>query len=160
MQESILSNLILPLAIVVIMISLGMTLTMADFRRVFTEPRQVLTGLFCQMILLPILGFVVAAIFPLPPIYAVSVILLAASPGGATSNLMVHVADGDRALSITLTAISNMLTWLSIPLLLGVALNVYGGGTEITNFPVADTMIQVAALTIVPVLIGMGIRHW
>ncbi|HSG44438.1 MAG TPA: bile acid:sodium symporter family protein [Anaerolineales bacterium] len=160
MQESLLSNVILPLAIVIIMVTLGMTLTIADFKRVFTQPRQVLTGLLCQLILLPVLGFIVAGIFTLPAIYAVSIVLLAASPGGATSNLIVHLADGDRALSVTLTAISNMLAWLSIPLLLGIAFSIYGGGTEIVNFPVADTMIQVAALTIVPVLIGMGIRSW
>jgi len=160
MQESLLSNVILPLAIVIIMVTLGMTLTLADFKRVFTQPRQVLTGLLCQLVLLPLLGFTVAGIFSLPPIYSVSIILLAASPGGATSNLIVHAADGDRALSVTLTAISNMLAWLTIPLLLGIAFSMYGGGTEIVDFPVADTMIQVAALTIVPVLIGMGIRSW
>jgi len=159
MQESLLSNVILPLAIVIIMVTLGMTLTLADFKRVFTQPRQVLTGLLCQLILLPLIGFAVAGIFSLPAVYAVSIILLAASPGGATSNLIVHAADGDRALSVTLTAISNMLAWLTIPILLGIAFSMYGGGTDI-DFPIADTMIQVAALTIVPVLIGMGIRNW
>ena len=160
MQESLLSNVILPLAIVIIMVTLGMTLTLTDFKRVLTQPLQVLTGLLCQLVLLPLLGFAVAEIFSLPAIYAVSIILLAASPGGATSNLIVHAADGDRALSVTLTAISNMLAWLTIPLLLSIAFGMYGGGTEIIDFPVADTMIQVAALTILPVLIGMGIRKW
>lgn len=82
MQESVLSNVALPVAIVIIMIALGMTLTVSDFRRVFTQPKQVSTGLLCQLILLPLLGFAVAALFPLTPIYAISVILLAASPGG------------------------------------------------------------------------------
>jgi BASS family bile acid:Na+ symporter len=112
------------------------------------------------LVLLTLLGFAVAGIFSLPAIYAVSIILLAASPGGATSNLIVHDADGDSALSVTLTAISNMLAWLTIPFLLSVAFGIYGGGTDINNFPVAETMVQVAALTIVPVLIGMGIRNW
>lgn len=160
MQESILSNVVLPLAIIVIMVTLGMTLTVADFKRVFTQPRQVSVGLLCQLVLLPVLGFAVAEIFSLAPIYAISVILLAASPGGATSNLIVHAADGDRALSVTLTAISNMLAWLTIPFLLSIAYSTYGSGALDINFPVADTMIQVAALTIVPVLIGMGIRNW
>ncbi len=160
MQESVLSNIVLPLAIIVIMVTLGMTLTVADFKRVFTQPRQVSVGLLCQLVLLPVLGFAVAEIFSLAPIYAISVILLAASPGGATSNLIVHAADGDRALSVTLTAISNMLAWLTIPFLLSIAYSTYGSGALDINFPVADTMIQVAALTIVPVLIGMGIRNW
>lgn len=160
MQESVLSNVVLPLAIVIIMVTLGMTLTLADFKRVLTQPKQVAVGLLCQLVLLPALGFAVASTFNLAPVYAISIILLAASPGGATSNLIVHAADGDRALSITLTAISNMLAWLTIPFLLGIAYPMFGSGTLDITFPVADTMIQVAALTVVPVLIGMGIRRW
>ncbi|MFZ1397965.1 MAG: bile acid:sodium symporter family protein [Candidatus Promineifilaceae bacterium] len=160
MQESVLSNVALPVAIVIIMIALGMTLTVADFRRVFTQPKQVSIGLLCQLILLPLLGFAVAALFPLTPIYAISIILLAASPGGATSNLIVHAADGDRALSVTLTAISNLLTWLTIPLLLGAAYAVFGDGAVAIDFPIGSVMVQVAGLTIFPVLIGMVIRKW
>jgi bile acid:Na+ symporter, BASS family len=160
MQESVISNVILPLAIAVIMITLGMTLTVADFRRVISQPKQVAVGTLCQLILLPVLGFVIASVFPLGPVYAVSIILLAASPGGVTSNLIVHAADGDRALSVTLTAISNMLAWLTIPLLLGFAYTTYGNGALDIDFPVASTMVQVAALTVIPVLIGMGIRNW
>ena len=160
MQESILSNVVLPLAIVIIMVALGMTLTTADFRRVFTQRKQVLIGLLCQLVLLPILGFIVAGVFALPAVYAISIILLAAAPGGATSNLIVHAADGDRALSVTLTAISNMLAWFTIPFLLGIAYTTYGSGTLDIDFPVADTMIQVAVLTVIPVIIGMAIRNW
>lgn len=160
MQESVLSNVVLPLAIVIIMVTLGMTLTLADFKRVLTQPKQVAVGLLCQLVLLPALGFAVAGSFNLAPVYAISIVLLAASPGGATSNLIVHAADGDRALSITLTAISNMLAWLTIPFLLGIAYPMFGSGTLDITFPVADTMVQVAALTVIPVLIGMGIRRW
>jgi bile acid:Na+ symporter, BASS family len=160
MQESVLSNVVLPLAIVIIMVALGMTLTIADFKRVFTQPKQVAVGLLCQLVLLPLIGFAIAGFFALAPIYAISIILLAASPGGSTSNLIVHAADGDRALSVTLTAISNLLAWLMIPFLLSVAYMTYGNGALNINFPVASTMIQVAALTIVPVLLGIGIRAW
>lgn len=160
MQESVLSNVVLPLAIIIIMVTLGMTLTIADFRRVAAQPKQVLIGLLCQLVLLPVLGFVLAGAFSLAPVYAISIILLAAAPGGATSNLIVHAADGDRALSVTLTAISNMLAWFTIPFLLGIAYTTYGSGALDIDFPVASTMIQVAALTVVPVLVGMGIRKW
>jgi bile acid:Na+ symporter, BASS family len=160
MQESVLSNVVLPLAIIIIMVTLGMTLTIADFKRVATQPKQVLIGLLCQLVLLPLLGFAVASAFSLAPVYAISIVLLAAAPGGATSNLIVHAADGDRALSVTLTAISNMLAWFMIPFLLGIAYTTFGSGTLDIDFPVADTMIQVAALTVVPVLVGMGIRSW
>jgi BASS family bile acid:Na+ symporter len=160
MQESIISSVILPLSIAIIMVTLGMTLTVADFRRIFTQPKPVLIGLFCQMILLPLLGFAVAWIFALPAIYAISLILLAVSPDGATSNLIIHAGDGDRALGITLTAITNMLAFVTIPIGLGFAYSVYGSGALDIDFPVMDTMIQVAVITLIPTLIGMGIRQW
>lgn len=160
MQESIISSVILPLAIAIIMVTLGMTLTIADFRRVFTQPKPIFIGLFCQMILLPLLGFAVAGIFALPAIYAISLVLLAVSPDGATSNLIIHAGDGDRALGITLTAITNMLAFLTIPFGLGIAYNLYGTGALNIDFPVVDTMIQVAVITLIPTLIGMGIRQW
>jgi BASS family bile acid:Na+ symporter len=160
MQESVISNVILPLAIAIIMITLGMTLTVADFKRIVTYPKPVFIGLVCQIVLLPLLGFGVAAIFALPAIYAISLILLAVSPDGATSNLIIHAGDGDRALGITLTAITNMLAWLTIPFGLGIAYSVYGTGALDIDFPVADTMLQVAVITLIPTLIGMGIRQW
>lgn len=160
MQESIISSVILPLAIAIIMVTLGMTLTIADFRRIFTQPKPIFIGLFCQMVLLPLLGFAVAGIFALPAIYAISLVLLAVSPDGATSNLIIHAGDGDRALGITLTAITNMLAFLTIPFGLGIAYSLYGSGALDIDFPVVDTMIQVAVITLIPTLIGMGIRQW
>lgn len=160
MQESVISNVILPLAIAIIMVTLGMTLTFADFRRIATQPKPVFIGLFCQMVLLPLLGFAVAGIFGLTAVYAISLILLAVSPDGATSNLIIHAGDGDRALGITLTAITNMLAFLTIPFGLGIAYSIYGTGALDIDFPVVDTMIQVAVITLIPTLIGMGIRVW
>lgn len=160
MESSILSEVVLPLAIVVIMIAMGMSLTVTDFQRVLSQPKAVGVGLFCQLILLPIIGILVALAFPLEAVFAISIVLLAASPGGTTSNLVSHAAELDRALSVTLTAISNLLSWLSIPLLLTVAFRLFGDGNEAIDFPVGSVMIQVAALTLVPVLIGMAIRAW
>lgn len=160
MQESIISSVILPLAIAIIMVTLGMTLTIADFKRIFTSPKPIFIGLICQMLLLPILGFAVASLFALPAVYAIGLILLAVSPDGATSNLIIHAGDGDRALGITLTAITNMLAFLTIPIGLGIAYSMYGTGTLDIDFPVLDTMIQVAVITLIPTLIGMAIRQW
>jgi BASS family bile acid:Na+ symporter len=112
------------------------------------------------MVLLPVLGFAVAGVFGLTAVYAISLILLAVSPDGATSNLIIHAGDGDRALGITLTAITNMLAFLTIPFGLGIAYNLYGTGALDIDFPVLDTMIQVAVITLIPTLIGMGIRQW
>ncbi|MBC7878497.1 MAG: bile acid:sodium symporter family protein [Anaerolineales bacterium] len=160
MQESVISTVILPLSIAIIMVTLGMTLTIADFRRIFVQPKLILIGLFCQMVLLPLLGFAVAGIFALPAVYAISLILLAVSPDGATSNLIIHAGDGDRALGITLTAITNMLAFLTIPFGLGIAYSMYGSGALDIDFPIASTMIQVAVITLIPTLLGMGIRSW
>lgn len=160
METSIISTVVLPAAIFLIMVSVGMTLTLDDFKRVATQPRQVLVGLLCQLFLLPLIGFGVASLFALEPIYAISIVLLAAAPGGSTSNVIVHAAEGDRALSVTLTALSNSVVWLTMPLLLNVAYNLYAGGGQVIDFPIVDTMVQVAGLTIVPVIVGMGIRRW
>lgn len=160
MQESVIQSVVLPLAIFIIMVTLGMTLTVGDFRRIVTFPKPVFIGLFCQMILLPLLGFAVAGIFGLTAVYAISLILLAVSPDGATSNLIIHAGDGDRALGITLTAITNMLAFVTIPIGLGIAYSVYGTGALDIDFPVADTMVQIAVITLIPTLIGMGIRQW
>lgn len=158
METGVLSQVVLPLAIALIMVAMGMSLVVDDFRRLASEPRAVLTGLGCQLVVLPALGFAVAAVFPLEPLYAVSVVLLTASPGGTTSNLIVHVADVDRALSITLTALSNVAVFVLMPFELGLAQSVFGGPGDEASVPVVTTMVQVAGLTVVPVAIGMAIR--
>ncbi len=160
MEETTLSTIVLPIAIVIIMIAMGMTLTIADFRRVISEPKAVLIGLLCQLIVLPIIGVLVALVMPLEAVFAVSIVLLAASPGGTTSNLISYVADLDRALSVTLTAITNMLSWLTIPILLTVALRLFPLDSTGGDFPIGDVMLPLVALTIVPITIGMLIRRF
>lgn len=159
MASGVLAEIVLPLCIVVIMITMGMALSPDDFRRVASSPRQIGVGLFCQMILLPIIGFAVAAAFPLEAVFAVSLVLLAATPGGTTSNLIVHAAEGDRALSVSLTALSNSIVWLTLPFLLGLAFELFGDDLGAVDVPLIDLMIQVAGLTVLPVLIGMGVRR-
>ncbi|MEM7344847.1 MAG: bile acid:sodium symporter family protein [Chloroflexota bacterium] len=160
MEASFLSSVVLPLAIALIMVAMGMTLTLNDLWRVLTHPKEMSIGLICQMILLPLIGFLVVSIFPLTSLFAISIILVAASPGGTTSNLITHVAEGDRALSVSLTVISNAVTWLTIPFLLNIALRVFGEGEQAITLPVGEVMLQIAALTLVPVTIGMIIRHF
>ena len=117
METSILSEVLLPIAIVLIMISMGMTLTGGDFRRLLGQKTAVGVGLFSQLLILPALGFLVAWVFGLAPVFALGMVLLVASPGGSTSNLIVHVSNADRALSLTLTAISNVAVFVSMPVL-------------------------------------------
>lgn len=157
--DGALAEIVLPLCIIFIMVSMGMTLTGDDFRRVAASPRQVAVGLTGQMILLPIIGFAVAWLFPLDAVFAVSIVLLAAAPGGTTSNLIVHAAEGDRALSVSLTSLSNTVVWITMPLLLKLSFNVFDYGADSVDFPLGELIVSVAVLTIVPVAIGMGLRN-
>ncbi len=159
MEESVLSQVGLPLAVFIVMVSLGLTLSGADFRRLISSPKPVAIGLFGQLLLLPFIGFSIAALFDLEPLIAASFVLLAAAPGGATSNVMVHFAEADRALSVTLTAVSSLVTWISLPLLLGWAFTVFDAGEAAVEIPFVETMVQVAGITVIPVLIGMWLHR-
>ncbi len=158
METGILSDVLLPLAIVLIMIAMGMTLTGDDFRRLANQKRAVAVGLFCQLLVLPALGFLTAWVFGLATVFALGMILLVASPGGSTSNLIVHVSDADRALSLTLTAISNIAVFVSMPLLIWLGQRAFGELDGDASVPVVDLIIQIAALTVVPIAIGMLLR--
>ena len=159
MQASLLTNLFLPLALGVIMLGLGLGLSVADFRRVATYPRAVLIGLALQVLVLPWVAFALALGLKLPPELAVGLMLLAASPGGATANIYSHLARGDVALNITLTGINSLLALLTLPLWTALALSVFIGG-ETSVPPPIRKVVEVALLVIVPVTLGMALRHW
>lgn len=158
MESGILSDVLLPLAIVLIMISMGMTLTGDDFRRLQGQKKAVGVGLFCQLLVLPALGFLIAWVFGLATVFALGMVLLVASPGGSTSNLIVHVSDADRALSLTLTALSNIAVFVSMPVLIGLGQRAFGELDGDAAVPVVDLIVQIAALTVVPIAIGMFVR--
>lgn len=159
MEQSNLTALFLPLALGIIMLGMGMTLTLADFKRVFVYPKAVLLGLGNQLLLLPILGFLLASGFNLKPELAVGIMLLALCPGGATSNIISHLAKADLALSISLTAISSTVTNFTIPIFLNMALFHFMGGEEAVQLPLGKTMVQIFVVTILPVSIGMLIKQ-
>jgi len=125
MQDSIIFDLLLPMALGVIMLGLGLSLTVADFQRVLRYPRAVLFGLALQTLVLPWAAFGIAIVLDLPPELAVGLMLLAASPGGATANLYSHLARGDVALNITLTATNSLLCLVSLPLIVGWSLGFF-----------------------------------
>ena len=118
MQSGILVSLLLPLAIGIIMLGLGLSLTMDDFRRVARYPRAVFIGLFLQTILLPWAAFAIAILLNLSPALAVGLMLLSAAPGGATANIYSHLARGDVALNITLTAVNSILCLVTLPVIM------------------------------------------
>ncbi|MFO0673561.1 MAG: bile acid:sodium symporter family protein [Polyangiaceae bacterium] len=157
MQSNVITAVFLPVALGVIMLGLGLSLTLADFRRVLVHPRAVIVGLVCQTLLLPLVCFGIARAFALPPELAVGLMLLAASPGGATANLFSHLAKGDVALNITLTAVNSLVSLFTMPLIVSVSLAAFLG--EDRSVPLsAAKIIQVFVIVLGPVAIGMLVR--
>jgi BASS family bile acid:Na+ symporter len=156
-EESIITTVFLPVALGVIMLGLGLSLTPADFKRVIVYPRAVVVGLACQMLILPAVCFGIAKAFSLPPVLAVGLMLLAASPGGATANLFSHLARGDVALNITLTALNSVLSLFTLPLIVNFSLGAFMDDDR--TLPLQFTkVLQVFAIVLVPVAIGMVVR--
>ena len=151
---------IVPLCLFLIMLGMGLTLRIVDFTRVLKFPKAVAVGLTNQLIFLPIVGFALANIFPLTPELAVGVMLLAVCPGGTTSNLFTHLAKGDVALSVTMTAIASVITVFTIPFIINYSLvHFMGAGTDLV-LPIAKTMKALIAITILPITIGMLINRF
>lgn len=140
------------------MLGMGMTLTLDDFKRIMIYPKAVVTGILCQLIMLPLLGFAVASVFEMAPELAVGIVLLALCPGGATSNIISHLAKADLALSITLTAITSIVTNFSIPIFLNMALFHFMGGEQAIQLPIGTTILQIFVITILPVSVGMFVK--
>src|SRR5690606_15131194 len=140
MTSSIFSQLILPISLFVIMFGMGLSLTTTDFKRVAVYPKAVLVGVVGQMVLLPAVGFLIAAVLLDQPALAVGLVLLAACPGGTTSNLITHEARGDLALSVTLTAIVSVVTIMTIPLITGIAMRVFADVSTHVSLPVGQMM--------------------
>ncbi|WP_367392851.1 bile acid:sodium symporter family protein [Lewinella sp. LCG006] len=158
MQSTLLTSTILPASLFIIMIGMGLSLTLDDFRRVVRYPGAVSLGLFNQLILLPIIGLGLCHLFALTPLLAVGLLLLTACPGGATSNLISYVAKGDVALSVTLTAISSTVTIFTIPLIVHWGLAHFLGESRPIELPILETMGQIFGITALPVSIGMLVR--
>ncbi|MFZ6185021.1 bile acid:sodium symporter family protein [Nannocystis pusilla] len=147
----------MPIALGVIMLGLGLSLTLEDFKRVVLMPKPVFIGLLCQMLLLPVVCFAIATGFDLPPALAVGLMLLSASPGGATANLFSHLAKGDVALNITLTAVNSVLSLLTLPFIVNYSLVHFMGEGKVIPLQF-DKVVQVFAIVLVPVGIGMFVR--
>lgn len=157
MESNLITTLFLPLALGIIMLGLGLSLTTDDFRRVILYPKAILIGLICQMILLPIIGFVVVILFKLPPELAVGLMLLAASPGGATANLYSHLSKGDVALNISLTAVNSLLTLFTLPFIVNFSIDYFMQSGQAIPMQFKKVM-EVFAIVLVPVSIGMLLR--
>ncbi|MBX3520010.1 MAG: bile acid:sodium symporter family protein [Xanthobacteraceae bacterium] len=157
MQASILTDLLLPVSIGIIMFGLGLSLTIEDFKRVARYPLAVGGGLFLQIVLLPFAALLIAVALKLSPNHALGLMLVAAAPGGATANIYSHLAKGDVALNITLTAVNSVLALLTLPIIVNLALEYFFGAGQYVP-PPHRKIIEVAAIILIPVLIGMFVR--
>jgi BASS family bile acid:Na+ symporter len=157
MEQSTALTLFLPIALGIIMLGLGLSLKIDDFKRVILFPKAVFIGLFCQMILLPLLCFLIVIFFKLPPALAVGLMLLSASPGGATANLYSHLSKGDVALNISLTAVNSVLTLFTLPLIVNFSMAYFMESGEVIPMQFKK-IIEVFAIVLIPVGIGMIIN--
>lgn len=158
-MDSIIGQILLPLALAFIMLALGVGLTPADFRRIFTKPKALLVGAVLQYVSLPLLAIAIVAFLPAPAVLKVGIVLLAACPGGTTSNLLTHMARGDVALSISLTALTSLTSMITVPVVLMIALALFMG-PEAPSVGLVTTGLVIFLLTVVPVGIGMAIRQF
>ena len=154
MQDSALIQIGLPIALFIIMIGMGLSLTPKDFLRVAEQPRGVVLGTAGQLILIPAFGFLVAWAIGGGPL-AAGVVLVALCPGGTTSNLICYLARSNLALSITLTVISSFATIFTIPPLVNLALELFTGDGEVIRLPFLKTLITMAVIILIPTGIGM-----
>ncbi|MCO4792088.1 MAG: bile acid:sodium symporter family protein [Bacteriovoracaceae bacterium] len=159
---NVLTQVLLPLILAFIMFSMGLSLVIDDFKRVAKYPKAFVVGLLLQVITLPLLGFLVATVwtnyFGLNPVYAAGLIIIAACPGGVTSNLMTHLGKGDTALSISLTAVISFLTVITLPIIVNLGLSNFMGSESDVKLNVIKTVVGIFVITSVPVIIGMVIK--
>ncbi len=157
MNDSALITTGLPIALAIIMFGLGLSLTTDDFVRVARSPRAVVVALVIQVLVLPVIAFGLVTAFDLDPLLAVGVMLLAASPGGTTANLFSHLFRGDVALNVTLTAVNSVLAAVTIPLITNFAISYFDADGELGLQ--LGKVVQVIAIVLVPVAIGMVVRQ-
>ena len=155
----LLINVVLPLSLAIIMFSLGLGLTLADFQRVLTRPKAFALGAAAQIVALPMAAFVVIQLFGLSAEIAVGFMLLSICPGGVTSNMISKLANGDVALSVTLTAVVSLLSLLTVPALAAWSVNHFMGDTA-PEISVRELTIAVFLITTVPVLLGLMLRQF
>lgn len=151
------TDVILPLALAFIMFTLGLGLTFSDFARVAKMPKNFLIGLISQLIFLPLVALIIVFIWPLQPELAIGLMLIAAAPGGVTSNILTSFAKGDVALSISLTAVMSLLSVISVPIVLGLSIGLISNDS-LGSISLTGIAISMFLIVTLPVLLGMIFR--
>ncbi|MBB1056777.1 bile acid:sodium symporter family protein [Dietzia sp. B19] len=159
MDQSPLIDIGLPVALAIIMVGIGLSLTKEDFAVQARSPWATIVGLFGQLVLVPLTGVGVALVFGLPPMLALGVVLVAATPGGATSNLITYLARGNVALSVILTALTSVAVILTLPMWFGIGARVIPGAADAeVTVPLGQTFGLLLGVILIPVLLGMILR--
>ena len=151
---------IAPIALALIMLGLGLGLKVEDFKRVLKTPKDFLVGLFCQLIILPIVAYLLIVILRTPTELALGVMIIAAAPGGVTSNVLTKFANGDVALSISLTAIISLISIISVPLIVFQSAELLGMTNISQEITMTGIALKMALVVTVPVILGMIIRKF
>ncbi|HLT50788.1 MAG TPA: bile acid:sodium symporter family protein [Arenibacter sp.] len=152
------SGIILAVSLIIIMFGMGLSLTLSDFKRVMVYPKAIIVGLSCQIILLPLIGYLIAHYLNLSPTTAIGVMLLAACPGGPTSNMLTYLAKGDLALSVSLTAVASILTIFTIPAVVQFALSEFSEQSLLVTVDALTMLQQLLVIVIIPIGIGMIVK--
>ena len=151
---------IAPIALALIMLGLGLGLTIRDFLRVINNPKDFTVGIFCQLILLPIIAYILVLILRLPVEIAVGLMIIAAAPGGVTSNVLTKFANGDVALSISLTAVVSLISIISVPFIVLSSADLLGAEGISSEITMTGIALKMALVVTIPVIIGMIIRKF
>ena len=154
------TDVILPLALAFIMFTLGLGLSVKDFSIVFKKPKNFLIGLVSQLIFLPIVGLILVIIWPLPIEIAIGVMLIAAAPGGVTSNILTYFARGDVALSVSLTAVMSLLSAVSVPIVLAISIGLIGDTSLPESISLTGIALSMFLIVTLPVILGMVVRSF
>ncbi|MDD9942203.1 MAG: bile acid:sodium symporter [Myxococcales bacterium] len=142
------------------MVAMGMTLRLDDFRRLALQPTPIGFGLLGQLVMLPLAAFAIAALLALPQNHAVGLVLIAACPGGITSNALAHYARGDTALSISLTALSSLVSFVTVPFVVSLGIRLSEQASSVVELPHTEMVLKLLLTTALPVFLGMAALHY
>lgn len=159
-QAAFINSEVIPWVLRLVMIGLGLSLTLGDFKRVIVFPKAAAIGLVAQLVGLPLAAFALSLLFDAPPAIAIGLVILAACPSGVTSNAYTFASRADVPLCVTLSAVTSVVTVFTIPFLINLALDVFSADAELAGLPVFDMLRDLIGYTLVPLALGMMIRAW
>lgn len=154
------AKIYLGIALMIVMIGMGLSLTTKDFKRIVLYPKAIILGMINQLVFLPLVAYVLISFFDVRPALAIGLMILAACPGGPTSNLITHLCKGDTALSVSLTAVSSILTLFTIPLILEWSVQYYSAQDTVIEINRLDIFKDLLLVSLVPIALGMLIKHY